>query len=397
MRLAEHPRANQFGAFYFIAAGAAWLGTSVVENRPTVVAICAGTAIAVGVITLLIPWSLLGSRIEAQVFHIQLVLASVLMALFAPSMLGVTLFGACTVMIGGFTGILLGRRAVLQYSPAWFGLLTIAYTWTEGLQEGLIRGASSAVLMIAVGLVNAWIQSLSDQQLADEQHRSEEAIGAQLVRQRDLAETLSSGVAAIKQSTAQVKNGTAESASAAEQLSQSISTLRSVADATEATVTTAATRVDTVRQAVDELDQWSQSIAQTSELIRSVASQTALLALNAAIEAARAGEAGQGFSVVASEVKALAAQTTGSVDEIGTIMEGVQAAVSEVMSLMDALGEDTRVLQDQQSKMGATIGEQSEVVDGLAALAVDGANGVEAVAEAIGALDASAKGEPASV
>ncbi len=38
-------------------------------------------------------------------------------------------------------------------------------------------------------------------------------------------------------------------------------------------------------------------------MVKDISHQTNLLALNAAIEAARAGEYGQGFSVVAEEVK----------------------------------------------------------------------------------------------
>lgn len=387
MRLAEHPKAGQFGGVYFTAGGFGWLGSALVEDQADTLVLLGVVSIAAGLASFLIPWS----RFGAQVFHVQLFAASLMVAAFAPLMLGVALYGACLIMVSGFTGTVLGRRTVLYWTPGWFLLLTLGYLFKTDLQEAVIRAGASALLMAAVGLVNAWVQSLSERQLADEQTRAEASINQQLLRQRDLASTLSIGVSTLEQSTARVKVGAEQSASAADQLAQSITTLRSAADTTDETVTTATARVAKVRDAVDELDEWSQSIAQTSSLIRSVASQTALLALNAAIEAARAGESGQGFSVVASEVKDLANQTTGSVDEISTIMEGVQAAVAHVSSLMDALDDDAKMLRTQQSTMGATIGEQSDVVTELAELAADGASDVRAVVEAISALDADAR------
>nr|BFE79552.1 hypothetical protein GCM10020093_021530 [Planobispora longispora] len=141
--------------------------------------------------------------------------------------------------------------------------------------------------------------------------------------------------------------------------------LRMVADKTDELRTTADTidervgATDTVanrlaeqaRRANDAIEQLEASLSKVdgiARLISNVAAQTHLLALNATIEAVRAGEAGQGFSVVADEVKDLATATTQSTDEITSIVRSLEenthamtGALSEMTGGVGNLGEAT--------------------------------------------------------
>jgi methyl-accepting chemotaxis protein len=85
----------------------------------------------------------------------------------------------------------------------------------------------------------------------------------------------------------------------------------------------------------------AEKIGALAEMIKNVAHHTNLLALNATIEAARAGEAGQGFAVVAQEVKSLATQSQGAIssvsDSVIKIQDQVQTSVTTVGSVADQI------------------------------------------------------------
>ena len=101
-----------------------------------------------------------------------------------------------------------------------------------------------------------------------------------------------------------------------------------------------------VAEKMTELKDYAGKMQDIMGLISNVASQTGLLALNASIEAARAGEAGRGFSVVATEISNLSAQTNNATGEINEIIETIVKSIEDMTASVETLLESSR-LQNQ--------------------------------------------------
>lgn len=110
-----------------------------------------------------------------------------------------------------------------------------------------------------------------------------------------------------------------------------------------------------LQEIMKELESLGDSVANINQIIQvitEVADQTNLLALNASIEAARAGEAGRGFSVVASEVKNLAAQSVKAADQIQNIISEIQKRSSDILS---HAGQTGNVLKSQEQAVDRAV------------------------------------------
>jgi methyl-accepting chemotaxis protein WspA len=84
------------------------------------------------------------------------------------------------------------------------------------------------------------------------------------------------------------------------------------------------------------------NISSVVTTINKVADQTNLLSLNAAIEAEKAGAHGQGFAVVATEIRRLADQTAVATYDIEQMVKEMQSAVAAGVMSMDKFNEEVR-------------------------------------------------------
>ena len=136
-----------------------------------------------------------------------------------------------------------------------------------------------------------------------------------------------------------------------------------------------------------EMADVSAQIGKVTGLINGIAAQTNLLALNATIEAARAGEAGRGFSVVAQEVKALAAQTAKATEEISRRVAAMQDTTDRSVAAIEAVSVKIRELENVATGIAVAVDQQAAATHEIAANVNSAATGVGHVEESISAIE----------
>ncbi len=271
------------------------------------------------------------------------------------------------------------RREKEELEKAIYTLIDEVSDATEG--DLTVRANLQSLEMSTVAdLFNAIIGNLKD--IAIETKQSTSQVGNSLQQNESEIRFLSD------QATAQAKE-TRDTLLSIQHMSQSIQEVaenanqaEQIVDHTYKTIVNSTDNMDltvesilNLRTTVGEtakkmkrLGESSQKISQAVSFIQEIALKTNVLAINASVEAGRAGEYGQGFTIVAEQVAALAEQSAAATKEVANIVEAIQGETQEVNHALESsttqVVETTRLVESTKQSLGLVL-EKSQTINQL--------------------------------
>lgn len=229
----------------------------------------------------------------------------------------------------------------------------------------LMRDLSTAADAIASGDLRVNIERKGE--LPDAFRRMLTSLRSMVRQIRETSVDLASAATEIFAASQEQEAAAASQSSAMEEISRTMDSLSDsaahVSEAVQGVLSNAErtlTNTDEMVRRIGGLSAHAGRIAEILEVIREIADRSDLLALNGSLEASRAGEGGQGFALVAAEMRRLAERVTASVQDVKKLVADIrESGSSTVMATeeskrlaegtTDAARQITFVTQQQRS------------------------------------------------
>lgn len=238
----------------------------------------------------------------------------------------------------------------------------------KALSENMNHSAD-AIEVINRNINNISTQVHNQREGFNEADESVKVIADNIVK---LNQNITDQSASLVQSSASVQEMVANINSVTQILEKNSENVRLLSESAEKGRELVKHSVEMTQQITDD----SSALVQASSIIRNIARQTNLLSMNASIEAAHAGKAGEGFAVVAEEIRELAENSSGQGKRISDVMDALKEKIlamsesaHEMRTQFEAIFEHTQTVTNQENVIKSAMDEQSagskQVIDAM--------------------------------
>ncbi len=193
---------------------------------------------------------------------------------------------------------------------------------------------------------------------------------------QDLSHRASNAAASLEE----LNSSMTEMISQTQENADKANTAQKQAKAAEEAAQSGNQQVEAMVDTMQDINEAGKGIKRIISVIEEIAFQTNLLALNAAVEAARAGQHGKGFSVVAEEVRNLAARSAKAAQETAELIE---ATVGKTESGM----EQVELTADWFRKIVEGINETAELITSIAEASKHQASSLTMISQGLTKID----------